>query len=160
MSGTKNERGLPFFSKLMFYGMNGFFLEIVFTAIWYFVDPAYNHGWKLHGSTSLWSFPIYGISIYVLERISEAIKPHVFLPIRAVIYIMWTYLWEYSTGYILQKFNACPWDYKDYTTYHLHGLITFDYAPLWLIAVVLCEKVTINIAQNLTYNTTEKSKSE
>eukprot|EP00111_Clytia_hemisphaerica_P007898 TCONS_00022942-protein len=161
MSSPKNDQGLPFYSKLMFYGMNGFFLEIVFTAIWYFVDPAYNHGWKLHGSTSLWSFPIYGISIYVLEKISDTIKPHVLLPFRAVIYIMWTYLWEYSTGYILQKFDACPWDYKDYTTYHLHGLITFDYAPLWLLAVVLCEKVTIDIAQNLSYNTSsEKAKAK
>lgn len=149
-----NRHGLPIFSKLMFYGLNGFFLEIVFNAAWYFFDPKYSHmggGWKLHGSTSLWSFPMYGISIYILERISKVVKPHLVLPLRALVYVMWTYLWEYSCGYILRKFNACPWDYHDYTTYHLHGLITFDYAPLWFVAVVFCEMVTIRIAQNLSY---------
>lgn len=151
MTVEKKSQGLPFFSKLMFYGMNGFLLEIVFTALWYVVDPSYNHGWKLHGSTSLWSFPIYGFSIYFLEKISDIIEPHLVLPLRAIIYVMWTYLWEYSCGYLLRFFDACPWDYKDYTTYHLHGLITFDYAPLWLIAVVMCEKITIKIAKNLAY---------
>jgi len=144
-------QGLPIFSKLMFYGLNGFFLEIFFNATWYFVDPAYNYGWKLHGSTSLWSFPMYGISIYIMELISQAIKPRVVLPLRALVYVMWTYLWEYSCGYVLRKFDACPWDYQGYTNYHLNGLITLDYAPLWLVAVVFCERFTIKIAQTLSY---------
>ena len=135
----------------MFYGLIGFFTEIFFTATWYLVDPSYNYGWKLHGCTSLWSFPMYGISIYILERISLFLKPKLILPLRAIVYLAWTYLWEYSCGFLLRKFNACPWDYHGYTTYHVHGLITFDYAPLWIIAVVLAEKVTIKCALSLQY---------
>lgn len=148
---AEQTKGLPFFSKLMFYGLIGFFTEIVFTALWYLIDPSYNHGWKLHGCTSLWSFPMYGISIYVVEKISAAIKPKVILPFRVVVYVAWTYLWEYTCGYLLRLFNACPWDYHGYTTYHVHGLITLDYAPLWALAVVLCEKITIKAALSLQY---------
>lgn len=143
--------GLPFFSKLMFYGLCGFFTEVVFTAVWFFFDTKYDHGWKLHGCTSLWSFPIYGISIYILERISLFIKPYLILPFRILVYIAWTYLWEFSTGLLLRQLNACPWNYEDYTTYHVHGLITLDYAPMWVIAVVLCEKIVIKCALNLQY---------
>lgn len=151
MSGDKNQ-GLPLFSKLMFYGLNGFCFEVVFTALWYFVDPAYNHGWKLHGSTSLWSFPMYGIAIFMIEIIYKSINDKVVLPLRMIIYIAWIYTWEYSCGYILRIFDACPWNYTDYTTYHVNGLINFDYAPLWAVAVLLCEKITVKTALSLSYH--------
>lgn len=153
----KGTTGLPFFSKLMFYGLIGFFTEIVFTALWYVVDPVYDYGYKLHGCTSLWAFPMYGSSIYALEKISLALKPNVILPFRVIVYVAWTYFWEYTWGYVLRMFNACPWDYHGYTTYHVHGLIAFDYAPFWILAVVLCEKITIKAALSLQYTPSEVS---
>ena len=150
---NQTKTGLPFFSKLMFYGLCGFFCEVVFTAAWYFFDPKYNHGWKLHGCTSLWSFPIYSISIYILEKISLYLNSRIALPFRMIVYIAWTYSWEFSTGLLLRQLNACPWNYEDYTSYHIHGLVTFDYAPFWVIGLVLCEKLVINSALSLQYTT-------
>ncbi|XP_047132543.1 transmembrane protein 229B [Hydra vulgaris] len=146
-----NHEGLPLFSKLIFYGMCGFFVEVLFTAVWYLLDPKYAYGWTLHGCTSLWSFPIYSISTFVTENLYIFLKPKIPLPLRIFVYILWTYLWEYSTGSILRLFNACPWNYESYTTYHVHGLITFDYAPLWALALVLGELVTIKTALRLQY---------
>ena len=138
-------------ARLCFYGLCGFFCEIVFTASRYFLDSKYSYGWTLHGSTSLWSFPIYAISIFILERMSVYLRPKVWLPVRVVIYVAWTYLWEFSTGYVLTLLGACPWNYDGYTNYHIMGLVTFDYAPLWMVAVVLCEKIVIHMALSLYY---------
>ena len=155
MSGESKNQGLPLFSKLVFYGLNGFCFEIVFTALWFFFDPAYNYGWKLHGSNSLWSFPMYGIAIYVIEIIYKAMRDKFVFPLRMIVYIAWIYIWEYSCGYVLRMFDACPWDYTDYTTYHINGLINFDYIPLWATAVFLCEKITFKIAFSLSYHSVD-----
>lgn len=39
------------------------------------------------------------------------------LPIylRAVVYVLVTYAWEFSSGYILNQWDACPWDYRRYS---------------------------------------------
>lgn len=47
-------------------------------------------------------------------------------------YLMITYFWEFTTGLILQQFDACPWDYTHYD-YDFMGLITLEYAPGWLL---------------------------
>ena len=147
-----NPTGLPFFSKLIFYGLCGFFTEIVFTAVWYFVDSSYKYGWTLHGCTSLWSFPMYALSILVLEKMFLMLKDKVILPLRVVLYVAWTYAWEFSTGLFLRHFNACPWNYEAYTNYNIMGLITLDYAPLWALANVACEKIVIQSALSLQYS--------
>ena len=145
-----NNQGLPIFSKLMFYGLIGFFTEVVFTAVWMFIDPKYEAAWTLHGYTSLWSFPMYGISIYIMENMFLRLhdKP---LLIRIIAYVCWTYTWEFTTGMILRQFNACPWNYSGYTKYNVNGLITLDYAPLWSLGTAACEKVVIKSALSLQY---------
>lgn len=146
------EPSLPFASKLMFYGLCGFFVEVLFTATWYFVDSArYHHGWKLHGCTSVWSFPIYGFSFYVVEKMFIALDDKTSIFLRGLVYLVWTYIWEFSTGLLLRQFNACPWDYNGYTYFNVMGLITFDYAPLWYVGSLLLETVVIRSALMLQY---------
>ena len=158
MDATKKGQGeqvcLPLTSRLILYGLCGFFAEVMFTATWYFIDSAkYRHGWKLHGCTSVWSFPIYAVSSYVVERMYLSLKDRTNMVLRGVIYVIWTYAWEFSTGLILRQFNACPWDYTEYTHFHIMGLITFDYAPLWYFGSLLLETVIVQSALQLQYTT-------
>jgi len=153
--GPKRNQGLPIVSKLIFYGLTGFFVEVVFTAVWMMVDPKYERAWTLHGYTSLWSFPMYGISIYIMENMFLTMQNWSLL-VRVVVYVCWTYFWEFTTGFILRQFNACPWNYTGYTTYNVSGLITLDYFPLWSLATAACEKVIIQSALNLQYVSGEK----
>ena len=145
--------GLPLASRLILYGLCGFFTEVMFTATWYFVDSArYHHGWKLHGCTSVWSFPIYAVSSLVVERLYLFLNGKVSLLVRGIIYVKWTYFWEFVTGLILRQFNACPWDYRGYTYFNIMGLITLDYAPLWFLGSLLLETVVIQSALQLQYS--------
>ena len=137
------EAGIPVFWRLFFYGMLGFSTEVMFTALWYLLDSKYNFGWTLHGCTSVWAFPIYAISMLVIERMFVSLQTKVPLAVRGLVYLVWTYLWEFTTGLILRQFAACPWDYHEYTTYHVMGLITFDYAPLWYLGTIVLETIFI-----------------
>ena len=66
--------------------------------------------------------------------------------------------WEYSSGQVLRYFNACPWNYAEYTNYHLHGLITLDYFFIWCIAGILAEKLVIDTALSLEYVSKSETK--
>lgn len=150
---------LPLASRLFLYGLCGLFAEVMFTATWYFVDSAkYRHGWKLHGCTSVWSFPIYAVSSFVVERMFLFLNGKTSWVLRGVIYVVWTYIWEFVTGLVLRQFNACPWDYTEYTHVNIMGLITLDYAPLWYIGSLLLETVVIQSALQLQYTTDSHEK--
>ena len=150
---------LPLASRLFLYGLCGLFAEVMFTATWYFVDSVkYRHGWKLHGCTSVWSFPIYAVSSFVVERMFLFMNGRVAFLVRGLIYVMWTYLWEFVTGLVLRQFNACPWDYRGYTHFNIMGLVTLDYAPLWFVGTLLLETVVIQSALQLQYTTTDGHK--
>lgn len=152
---------LPLASRLILYGLCGFFAEVMFTATWYFVDSAkYRHGWKLHGCTSVWSFPIYAVSCYVVERMYLFLNDKTTLVVRGFIYVIWTYIWEFLTGLLLRQFNACPWDYTEYTHFNIMGLITLDYAPLWYFGALLLETVVIQSALQLQYATKRSANQE
>lgn len=146
-----SDSGVPLVSRLFFYGMLGFFTEVTFTALWYVLDSSYNYGWTLHGCTSMWSFPIYALSMLAIEKMFLALHTKVPLILRGLVYLSWTYLWEFSTGYILRQLGACPWDYKGYTRYHFMGLITFDYAPLWYLGSIVLETIVIRRILQLEY---------
>ena len=150
-SGQISEPNIPVLSRLFFYGMLGFSTEVMFTALWYVVDTKYNFGWTLHGCTSVWAFPIYAISMYAIEKMFLSLHTKVPLAVRGLAYLSWTYLWEFTTGYILRQFAACPWDYHGYTNYHIMGLVTFDYAPLWYIGTIILETIFIKRVLLLQY---------
>uniref|UniRef100_T1J604 Transmembrane protein 229B n=1 Tax=Strigamia maritima TaxID=126957 RepID=T1J604_STRMM len=136
--------GLTWPIRCYIYGIHGYFAEVMFTAAWEFVV---NSNWKFPGCTSVWSLLIYSSSLYVIEQMYLALKDRVPLFLRAILYVAWTYIWEFSTGFILRLFNACPWDYTLFS-WHVWGLITLEYAPFWFLGSILTEQLLIkNVLQ-------------
>lgn len=139
---------LSVLGRFYIYALHGYFVEVAFTAGWEFVV---NYNWKFPGNTSMWSLLIYGTSMLALETMYQKMRNVVPLPIRALIYVLWTYLWEYACGYVLLQFDACPWNYSQFD-YNLHGLITFEYAPAWYVGAIVAEKLIIPLTLQLAWH--------
>lgn len=113
--------------RFYLYAIHGYASEVMFTAAWEFVV---NTNWKFPGNTSIWVVPIYGCSGLIVEQMYLKMHGKVPLLLRVLVYTVWTYCWEFSTGYLLKQFDACPWDYTPFENDFM-GLITLEYAPLW-----------------------------
>lgn len=131
--------------RLYIYAIHGYVTEVMFTAAWEFVV---NLNWKFPGNTSVWSLFIYGLSTLIIEKMYIRLRDHMSLFWRAIIYMIWTYCWEFSTGYILKHFDACPWDYTPFEGDFM-GLVTLEYAPLWFIGGIVGEQIVIKNALRL-----------
>ncbi|CAI5780666.1 Hypothetical predicted protein [Podarcis lilfordi] len=133
------------FWRWYIYAIHGYFSEVMFTAAWSFVV---DRDWKFQGVTSVWALFIYGTCGLALERLYVLLKGRSFLVTRCAIYTLCIYLWEFSTGYALQCFNACPWDYSHYR-YNFMGLVTLEYCLFWFVGALLLEKIVIRNALRL-----------
>ena len=130
---------IPWQYRLYFWGVHGVFAEVVFTGIWEFIVSG---NWRLMGTSSIWSFFVYGLGTILLAEISHnfLVPYKVHLLLRCLVYVMATYLWEFSWGMFLDLFNARPWDYSNFR-YNVKGLITMEYAPLWFLAGLYFEVI-------------------
>ncbi|XP_053653439.2 transmembrane protein 229b [Cherax quadricarinatus] len=126
--------------RVYIYGLHGFLLEILFTAAWDFVV---NRDWALIGCTSVWSLFIYGIGSLVVEKFYRIYHSTLPLLVRGLLYVVWTYVWEFTTGMVLRQYGACPWDYTE-RNYNLLGLITLEYFPAWFFASIFTEQLLIH----------------
>ncbi|XP_029568804.1 transmembrane protein 229b-like [Salmo trutta] len=141
------------------YAIHGYFCEVMFTAAWEFVV---NRDWKFPGVTSVWALFIYGTCILIVEHMYLALRAlHCPLLLRCLIYTLWTYIWEFSTGLLLTQFDACPWDYSCFQ-YNFMGLITAEYALPWFCASFMTEQLVIRNTLRLRMDTdgTEDVKSD
>lgn len=120
--------------KFLTCGLLGWCIEVFWTGLH---SLGQGH-WTLTGNSSLWMFPIYGCAA-VIAPVSKKLA-NVPWVIRGGIYTAGIFATEYTTGSILKRFQACPWDYSN-TPYHYQGLIRFDYAPLWFAAGLMFEKI-------------------
>ncbi len=83
-------------------------------------------------------FPIYGMTAFfrpfcrLLKRFSPVL--------RGAFYSCLIFLGEYVSGSILKKYRMCPWDYSGAKT-SIKGVIRLDYAPYWMIAGLIFEKL-------------------
>ncbi|KAL8619678.1 hypothetical protein ACOMHN_019733 [Nucella lapillus] len=137
---------LTYLGRFYIYAIHGYATEVMFTALWEFVV---NFNLKLPGVTSVWSFPIYGLSMLVLEQLYLALEArNVPLLVRCLVYTLWTYCWEFSTGLLLTQFDACPWDY---TPFHgdFMGLVTLEYLPLWYLGSIFMERIIIRYTRRI-----------
>ena len=142
----KNGQPLSVFWRGYIYALHGYATEIMFTAIW---ELVVNWNWKLPGNTSIWIMPIYGLSGLVMEKLYGLLMERsVPLLVRGLIYVIWTYIWEFTTGFILKQFDICPWDY---TAFHgdFMGLITLEYAPFWFVGSILTEQYLMKYTRHL-----------
>ncbi|XDV43482.1 hypothetical protein PO909_011959 [Leuciscus waleckii] len=111
MATTATPEPLTALSRWYLYAIHGYFCEVMFTAAWEFVV---NCNWKFPGVTSVWALFIYGTCILIVERMYLCLRDRCNVLLRCIIYTLWTYLWEFGTGLLLQQFNACPWDYSEF----------------------------------------------
>ncbi|KAM8945429.1 transmembrane protein 229B [Pelodytes ibericus] len=135
------------FCRWYIYAMHGYVCEIMFTATWDFFDT---YSWKLIGVSSIWAFFVYGTAIFIMEKMFTILHAKCNLYIRCLIYTLWTYLWEFSTGYILKVFDSCPWDYSHFPG-NIMGLITLEYAIPWFFASMIAEQLVIRNTLLLQY---------
>ncbi|KAG2469436.1 transmembrane protein 229B-like [Polypterus senegalus] len=137
-------------SRWYLYAIHGYFCEVMFTATWEFVV---NYNWKFPGVTSVWALFIYGTSILVMEKMYLVLRDRCPFLLRCLLYTLWTYVWEFSTGFVLRHFNACPWDYSLFE-YDFMGLVTLEYAVPWYLASIIVEKVIIRNTLRLRFDGT------
>ncbi|XP_020365688.1 transmembrane protein 229B [Rhincodon typus] len=135
-------------SRWYLYAIHGYFCEVMFTAAWDFVV---HFNWKFPGVTSVWALFIYGTSMLIVERMYLYLKDKCCTAARCLIYTIWTYIWEFCTGYILRQFDACPWDYSQFE-FDFMGLITLEYAIPWLCGSFLMEKLVIRNTLRLRFD--------
>ncbi|CAG0879438.1 unnamed protein product [Darwinula stevensoni] len=143
----RKQPGLSQPIKFYLYGLLGYFLEVMYTAIWEFVV---SRNWAFHGCTSVWSLPIYGVAGLGIEHLYFNWLQNTPAPIRGCIYLLWSFMWEFSTGYILRHFHACPWDYSAFS-WNINGLITLEYAPLWFGAAICSEQLVVKHLRSISW---------
>lgn len=123
--------------KFMLCGLTGWCMEILFTS----AGSLARHDGRLIGQTSLWMFPIYGMAACIGPVYAKIKKLPALL--RGSIYTVGIFSFEYLTGSLLRRHHFCPWDYSSART-NVNGLIRLDYAPLWLGAGLLFERILVH----------------
>lgn len=118
-------------------GLTGWCMEILFTS----AGSLLKHDKRMIGQTSLWMFPIYGMAAVISPLYKLIKKKPVFM--RGSIYTLGIFSFEYLSGTLLKKYHLCPWDYSDAKT-NVNGVIRLDYAPLWLAAGLLFERILVH----------------
>lgn len=121
-------------------GLTGWCMEIIFTS----AHSVFAKDKRLIGQTSIWMFPIYGMAV-CLRPLYRLIKNFPVL-IRSIIYSISIFSFEYISGSFLKKKNACPWDYSD-AALNVHGVIRLDYAPLWMLAGLVFERILLRTSR-------------
>jgi len=117
----------------------GLSMEVVFTA---FHQRKKSGDWRLKGYTYVWMLPIYA-SVYPLFRL---VYPRVAawpLLARGASYVGLIYAVEYASGWALRAATGeCPWE-REYrgARWSVHDLIRLDFAPAWLAAALIFERL-------------------
>ena len=115
-------------------GIIGWCTEIIFTSL----NSLRNHDHRLLGVTSLWMFPIYGLSSFLIIPY-KFIKKYSFI-VRGTVYTICIFLGEFFSGQLLSKIHACPWNYEK-ARLNIKKVIRLDYAPLWFLFGLFLEKI-------------------
>lgn len=124
-----------FISNFLICGFCGWCMECLWTGM----SSIRRHKDKtLACHTSVWMFPIYGMAA-CLNPFCKKLKDRNTL-LRGGIYAFLIYITEYTTGVVLKKYGACPWDYSK-AKLNYKGVVRLDYAPAWFLAGLFFEKV-------------------
>ena len=153
MEADKESQPLPTFWRFFIYGLLGFATEVCFTAGWEFVV---NLNFKFPGNTSLWSFIIYGLSVLICEHIRQhLLDRQVPLLLRAMVYTIWAFAWEFCWGLILTPLGWNAWDYTPFD-YDIMGIITLEYTPAWFTGSVVTDLFVIPYTLELCWRNSDK----
>ncbi len=117
-------------------GLSGWCMEILFTAL----GSLRNRDFTLRAKTSLWMFPIYGSAAF-LTPLFKLLRNKTLWQ-RGLTYMSVIFSAEYISGKLLRQKNLCPWDYSR-SKWNIDRVIRLDYAPLWFLAGLFFEQVTV-----------------
>lgn len=123
-------------------GLTGWCLEILFTSVHSLLSQNSTRDKRLIGHTSIWMFPIYGMAA-MIAPLYKKIKGKSVL-FRSMLYSLGIFSFEYLSGTLLKKHQLCPWDYSD-SKANIDGVIRLDYAPYWMAAGLLFERILVHI---------------
>lgn len=117
---------LPCVYRLYFWGVNGIFLELMFTALWK------SDTTRFTGVYTICAFLVYGLGTLLLAESARTIMIgfRFAMMTRALGYVVMILTCELIGGAFLDLFEARPWNYSQFT-YNYKGLITMEYIPLW-----------------------------
>lgn len=115
-------------------GLTGWCMEILFTSFHAFC----NRDFRLKGQTSIWMFPIYGMAALIAPMHNRMDNKPALL--RGGVYTLGIFTCEYISGTFLKRHNMCPWDYSRAKA-NIDGVIRLDYAPYWMAAGLIFEKI-------------------
>ncbi|NLK21631.1 MAG: hypothetical protein GX308_06030 [Epulopiscium sp.] len=119
--------------RFVVYGFIGWSMEIIWTGLKSLIKKDI----KLTGNTSIWMFPIYGLTVFLEPLCKRIKKRHVVF--RGGVYTICIFVVEFATGSLLKKIlGVCPWDYGK-RRFSVRGLIRLDYAPAWFAAGLIFE---------------------
>ena len=118
--------------RFLIFGVIGWCLEILWTGLGSLVKGDF----KLESKTSIWMFFIYGCGALFQPVIHFLVQYPWY--VRGFFYVIIIFLIEFAFGYIMQKFESCPWDYS-HAKLNVMGIIRWDYAPLWFMVGLLFE---------------------
>lgn len=122
-------------------GLTGWCMEILFTSL----GSLQKDDKRLIGHTSIWMFPIYGMAA-LISPLYKKIKGKPAL-LRSMLYSLGIFSFEYFSGTFLKKHKLCPWDYSESKT-NVDGVIRLDYAPYWMLAGLLFERILVRAEKN------------
>ena len=126
---------LQFIKNFFVCGALGWCMECFWTGM----DAIRCHKDKtLRCQTSVWMFPIYGMAAFI-PSVYKHIKSKSAL-FRSIVYASAIFGCEYTSGLLLKRHNACPWDYSK-AKLNYKGVIRLDYAPCWAAAGLLFEHI-------------------
>ena len=121
--------------RFIIYGLLGLCAEV----LWNGFGAMLNGDVLLRGTTCIWMFPIYGLAVF-LEPVHYRIK-HLPLIVRGGIYMVLIFAVELICGLLLRLvLGECPWNYVN-KTLSIGGIITLDYAPVWIVVGIMFEKI-------------------
>ncbi len=121
--------------RFVIYGLLGLCAEV----LWNGFGAMLKGDVLLRGTTCIWMFPIYGLAIF-LEPVHYRIK-HLPLIVRGGIYMVLIFTAELISGLLLRRIlGVCPWNYGN-KTLSLGGIITLEYAPVWVVVGIIFEKL-------------------
>lgn len=125
---------------------------LLYAAIGWCADAAFSalhdkaRGRRVTVRTSAWMLPIYGLIQPLYEPLHDAMRDRVPWVVRGAVYGVGFWTVEYSAGRLLRATRGeAPWDYSNECR-NLHGLIRYDYFPLWAAAGLALEPLHDSLA--------------
>lgn len=129
------------------FGIIGVASEVFFISITNIFRKRYR---CLIGQSSLWMFFVYG-TVYFIILLGRTYFSGYSIFLRGLLYLVLIYALEFTSGSILTKFKAIPWDYRKDTKYNFRGIISLEFLPIWYVGGIISELLYLFLKSHLVF---------